>query len=75
MPDFARDPDYRLRWPNHIFAAELHRLIGRARATGVTTEWREEVEQILRQAFASSVPAKEFRHFGEYERQWGGEPF
>ncbi len=75
VPNFVKDPDYRLRWPNHIFAAELQRLIGRAGATGLTPEWREEVEQLLKQAFASAVPTEEFHRLGEYEQLWGGEPF
>lgn len=75
VPNFVKDPDYRLRWPNHIFAAELQRLIGRAKATGLTLEWREEVELLLKQAFASAVPTEEFHRLAEYEKRFGEEPF
>jgi len=75
VTDFANDPDFRLRWPNHIFAAELRRLIGRGRTTGITTEWREEVEQLLQQSFTSSVPVREFRRSEKSLQDWDEDPF
>ena len=75
MPDFAHDPDFRLRWPNDLFANEVRRLIARARTAGITNEWREEVEKLLQQAFASSVPAKEFRRTRDLGQYSDEEPF
>ena len=57
----VRDPvDYTLRWPNHIVADELQRLIALAESEGVTTEWLEEAGTLLRQAFSTVVPAEDF---------------
>lgn len=54
------DPDYELKWPGHIFRDELRHLIQRARDLGMTAAWQDEVEQLLRQAFASDRPAEDF---------------
>jgi hypothetical protein len=75
MTDFVHDPDFCLRWPNDLFADEVRRLIDRARTAGITSEWREEVEQLLRQAFVSSVPVQEFRRAQERVAYSDEEPF
>lgn len=61
MPDFVGDPDYTLRWPPAIFAAEVERLVRRAATSASQSDWRDEVDLLLRQAFASAVPASDFR--------------
>ena len=75
MTDFADDPDFRLRWPNDLFADEVHRLIDRARTAGISREWQEEVEKLLQQAFASSVPVMEFRRTRDLRLYSDEEPF
>lgn len=57
--DFAADDDYALRWPADLFADVLRRLVNGARPTD--QEWVEEVELLLREAFASTAPLEEFR--------------
>jgi len=52
--------DYTLRWPTSIVADEVRQLLSRAEAEGVTSDWREEVELLLRQAFVSTVPVEDF---------------
>lgn len=57
-----RDPvEYTLRWPSRIVADEIEGLIALADAEGVSTEWADEVDTLLRQAFVSSVPAEDFQ--------------
>lgn len=75
MIDLARDPDFLIRWPNHILADELRRLILRGQMSGTTPEWREEVEQLLQQAFVSTVPVEEFRRLRETTSHFDEEPF
>lgn len=60
MDDLRDDPEYEIRWPSDILAAELDRLIARGRADGLDTDWQDAVETLLRQAFTSSVPQREF---------------
>jgi hypothetical protein len=63
LPDFrlVRDPgDYMLRWPSHIVVDELQRLVTLGESEGDSPEWGEEVGTLLRQAFATSVPAEDF---------------
>lgn len=55
------DPvDYTLRWPNHIVADEVQQLLSRAETEGVNSDWRDEVDRLLRQAFVSTVPVEDF---------------
>jgi hypothetical protein len=61
VTDFADDPDYTLRWPPHVFAEEAERLVRRGSEWGMSHDWAEEVDLLLRQAFASSVPADDFK--------------
>lgn len=57
----VRDPaDYVLRWPSHIVTDELQRLVTLGEREGVSSDWLEEVDTLLRQAFATSVPAEDF---------------
>ncbi len=60
MNSQAPDPEYELRWPPHIFQDELENMVRRGRDVGTTTAWEDEVEQLLRQAFASDRPANDF---------------
>lgn len=60
MDDLRNDPEYEIRWPSETLVAELDRLIARGRADRVGVEWQDEVETLLRQAFTSSVPQREF---------------
>lgn len=56
-----RDPvDYVLRWPRSIVADELRRLIALGESEGLSNEWADEVDTLLRQAFATSVAAEDF---------------
>ena len=56
-----RRPEYEIRWPHDILAAQLDRLIARGRADGLDASWQDEVETVLRQAFASPVPQRDFQ--------------
>lgn len=60
MDDLKNDPEFEIRWPSETLAAELDRLIARGRADRPGVEWKDEVETLLRQAFASTVPEREF---------------
>ncbi len=60
MDDLRNDPEYEIRWPSDILAAEMDRLIARGRAGGLDTDWQDAVETLLRQAFTSPVPQREF---------------
>lgn len=64
MDDLRNDPEYEIRWPHDILASQLDRLIARGRAESADAAWRDEVETLLKQAFASSVPQADF------EEQW-----
>lgn len=64
MDDLRNDPEYETRWPHDVLASQLDRLIASGRAGNIDSTWREEVQSILRQAFASSVP------FDDFEEQW-----
>lgn len=56
-----RDPaDYALLWPRQIVADELQRLVTLGEREGVSSDWLEEVDTLLRQAFATDVPAEDF---------------
>lgn len=61
MSEFVDDPDYTLCWPPEVFAEEAERLVRRGADWGTGNEWVEEVDLLLRQAFASSVPADDFQ--------------
>lgn len=61
MDDPRNDPEYETRWPHDILAAQLDRLIVRGRVAGTDADWRDEVETVLRQAFTSPVPARDFQ--------------
>jgi len=61
MDDLKNDPEYEIRWPRDILAAQLDLLIARGRADGVDPTWQDEVDTVLRQAFASPVPQREFQ--------------
>lgn len=61
MDDLKNDPEYEIRWPNDILAAQLDLLIARGRADGVDATWQDEVDTVLRQASASPVPQREFQ--------------
>jgi hypothetical protein len=57
----VRDPaDYVLRWPGRIVADEIQRLVTLGEREGVSSEWLDEVDVLLRQAFATTVPAEDF---------------
>lgn len=60
MDDLRNDPEFEIRWPSETLAAELDRLIARSRAARPGVDWKDEVETLLRQAFASTVPEREF---------------
>jgi len=60
MNDLRNDPEYEIRWPHDVLAAELDRLITRGQADGLGSDWRDEAETLLRQAFTSAVPQREF---------------
>lgn len=60
MDDLRSDPEYEVRWPLDLVATELDRLIDRGSSDGCGVEWRDEVEALLRQVFASVVPLREF---------------
>jgi hypothetical protein len=61
MEDLRNDPEYEIRWPSDILAAELDRLIAYGRADKLDALWQDEVETVLRQAFTSLVPQREFQ--------------
>ena len=61
MDDLKNDPEYQIRWPNDVLAAELDRVIARGRSGTPDTEWQDEVDTLLRQAFTSLVPQREFQ--------------
>lgn len=78
MEDLRDDPEYEIRWPSDILAAELERLITRAHDDRGDTAWSEEVETVLRQAFTSPVPQREFQErWNQSSRKidWDEEPF
>jgi hypothetical protein len=60
MDDLRNDPEYEIRWPSDTLAAELDRLIARGREDRPSVEWKGAVETLLRQAFSSPVPQREF---------------
>jgi hypothetical protein len=61
MDDLRNDPEYEIRWPNDVLASELDHLISRGRGDQLGSDWHDEVETLLRQAFTSAVPQREFR--------------
>ena len=61
MDDLKNDPEYQIRWPNDVLAAELDRVIALGRSGTPDTEWQDEVDTLLRQAFTSPVPQREFQ--------------
>ncbi|MEK7424779.1 MAG: hypothetical protein AAB131_13190 [Actinomycetota bacterium] len=61
MDELRDDPEYEIRWPHDILAAQLDRLIARGRADGLDASWQDEVETVLRQAFASPVSQRDFQ--------------
>lgn len=60
MDDLRNDPEYEVRWPRDVLSSELNRLVARGRADGLGVDWQTEVETLLRQAFNSAVPLREF---------------
>lgn len=60
MDDRRDDPEFEIRWPRETLADELDRLIDRGRDSRPGVEWKDEVETLLRQAFASPVPLRDF---------------
>lgn len=60
MDNLRNDPEFETRWPNETLGAELDRLIERGRGGRPNVDWQDEVETLLRQAFSSSVPQREF---------------
>jgi hypothetical protein len=78
MDDLRDDPEYEIRWPGDVLAAELDRLIARGRADGLDTTWQDEVETLLRQAFTSLVPQRAFQeqwHRSSRTSDYDEEPF
>lgn len=61
MEDLRHDPEYEIRWPREILAAELDRVIARGRVDGCDAAWQDEVATLLRQAFPSQVPQRDFQ--------------
>lgn len=57
---FLSEEEFTLRWPAEIVAAELERYVRRAEFDGESQEWRDEVELLLSQAFASAAPVADF---------------
>ncbi len=72
---FAGDPDFAIRWPREVLADELQRLIAIGQRVGIDSDWMQEVELLLDQAFSSSVPADDFRRL--MSKRWNDddEPF
>lgn len=62
MSRFDQDPDFTLEWPPELFETELRRLVVRCRQLGIDGDWRNEVETLLRQAFSSGAPCKQFEN-------------
>jgi hypothetical protein len=60
MGRFRTDPDFVLRWPSDLLAGELAALIERGRTDGTGPTWKEDVQRVLTQAFASREPARQF---------------
>lgn len=58
---FNDNPDYALRWPPELFAREVELLVQSGRERSMDSNWRSEVETLLLQAFASPVPAEDFK--------------
>lgn len=78
MNNLRDDPEYETRWPNDILAAELDRLVELGRSSGQSAEWRDEVGALLRQAFRSAVPEREFQQRWDDSGSWydpAEEPF
>ena len=75
MGRFVSDPDYTLRWPVSLLRSELNRLIMRGRIHGETPEWQQEVELLLGQSFASSIPAEDFAKLSSGGWEYDDEPF
>ena len=61
-PTLATNPDYTLRWPPALFVQEATVLVARGELRGTNCAWSDEVELLLRQAFASQGVADDFTH-------------
>lgn len=61
MSGFVGDPEFTMAWPPHLVTTELEALLAEAEREGPSSEWREAVEQLLRQVFSSAVPIEEFQ--------------
>lgn len=57
------ETEYTLRWPPEIVRDEISRMIESAPLIDENTNWSEEVQLFLRQAFCSDTPANEFQKF------------
>ena len=59
--DFVGNACYKLSWPKDLFVEEVGLPWERGVEFGIGDEWSSEVELLLRQAFASEIPAEDFR--------------
>ena len=57
---FRGNTDFAIRWPPHLVAEEIQRLLRSAELDGETPSWQSEVTLLLRQAFTTETPAREF---------------
>lgn len=60
MTHWSSDPDFTLVWPPDLFEEELRHLIRKGEETGLDSDWRNEVETLLSQAFESDIPRATF---------------
>ena len=58
---FVDNPEFTLRWPPWLFAQEARRLVTRSIQAGQSSNWSNEAEHLLGEAFTSSPAARDFR--------------
>lgn len=60
-PKFDDNPDYELRWPPELFAAEVKLLAESGVERSMDSNWQTEVETLLLLAFESPAPRDDFK--------------
>ena len=60
-PTFDNNPDYELRWPPELFAAEVKLLAESGSERDMDSDWQTEVETLLLLAFESPAPRDDFK--------------